>query len=111
MGSDLGKADPLSRRARARLGDNVTLGQRDWHEALDFYAEDAVQPAVFREVGKMAPAEVDRPSSVAVGVVGGHGTWCLGVSWDSPDPCFPKREGFGHFLLWRVRLHKYPETR
>ncbi|CAJ1448676.1 unnamed protein product [Effrenium voratum] len=52
--------EPERWRGYQRLGDNVTLGQRDWHEALDFYAEDAVQPAVFREVGKMAPAEVDR---------------------------------------------------
>lgn len=48
--------NPTSGRGYQRLGENVTLGKRDWHEAIDFYAEPAPQEVDLEALCR-APAE------------------------------------------------------
>jgi len=50
---------PESGRGYQRLGENVTYGRRDWHEAIDFYAEPS-EGAVDLETLIQAPGATDR---------------------------------------------------
>jgi len=53
-----------SGRGYQRLGENMTLGRRDWHEAIDFYAEPG-EPAV--DFARLPPAAAARMRPFVLG--------------------------------------------